>query len=120
VRLDGIRELRRAFEDELRRSVRGVARAVEAGAGRIAADARADAPEETGRLRASIGSTPASVRGAVVSASVTAEGGHGGEPVAAATEFGTRDEPAHPFMRPAAGRQAPSIARDVADALGGG
>lgn len=116
--VDGIRELRRAFDEEIRRARGRVESAVGDGAARIADVARSLAPAESGRLRGSIRPTAPGWRGGVVAAEVVCDGGHDGEPVPAATEFGTRDEPAHPFMRPAASRQAPSIARDIADAIG--
>lgn len=118
MRVDGIRELRKAFDDELRRSIAAVVAPVEGGAARIADEARSLAPDETGRLRGSIHPTSAEVRGNVVSAEVVCDGGHDGDPVPAAAEFGTRHQAAHPFFRPAATRQAPSIADGVADALG--
>jgi HK97 gp10 family phage protein len=80
----------------------------EVASGRADYRARGRARQVGGRLKGEIRATPARVEGRLVVAEVISP-----TPYAKFQEFGTRHNPAHPFLRPAAAESRPVVASEV-------
>lgn len=110
--------------DDLDRALGNLARGIAARletlpdtiAHQIAEDARQNAPRDTGALQASIHVAGPQDDGANA---VAVLAGGTDAPHAAAIEFGTSDQPAQPFLRPAIERAQRDGDRILAAALGG-
>jgi HK97 gp10 family phage protein len=111
ARLTGGARMARRLDDWANDLHRAVAPALLAGAERIADEARRLAPVKTGRLRQSIAA--AALPGAAT-AEVQCQAPYG-----RFVEFGTRRQPARPFLLPAALSQGRAAAQAIADLLRG-
>lgn len=119
VKVEGLRDLEKALADIVSRTTRKRVgqRALLQGAEAMAIRARQIAPELTGQLMTSIDETTRKPRRHRRRAPVEAFVGAGQLPHAHLNEFGTREQAARPFIRPAWDATRMQVLDGIKDAL---
>jgi HK97 gp10 family phage protein len=113
--VDGAKVFRKAMDD-LGKKVRGkiVRKALRKGAKILAAEVKSEAPEDTGKLKASVKVKAGKRKKDVISILVDVSGGHETSFVAA-IEYGKLTAKAHPFIRPSFEKKKDEVASVLLD-----